>query len=92
MILTTTDGQADLPRYFSQIFRVLQSMRHGRLDILLPDGRHFRVQGDLPGPAAVLAVHDPDCFARLIREGDLGFSDAYLDGDWSTPTCRPSWT
>ena len=24
-------------------------------------------------------------FARLIREGDLGFADAYLEGWWSTP-------
>ena len=28
---------------------------------------------------------NPDLFARLIREGDLGFCDAYLDGWWSTP-------
>ena len=30
-------------------------------------------------------MHNPDCFARLIREGDLGFSDAYLEGWWTTP-------
>jgi len=30
-----------------------------------------------------LEIHNPDCFARLIREGDLGFSDAYLEGWWS---------
>jgi hypothetical protein len=32
-----------------------------------------------------VTIHNPDCFARLIREGDLGFSDAYLEGWWSTP-------
>jgi cyclopropane-fatty-acyl-phospholipid synthase len=30
-------------------------------------------------------MHDPDIFARLIRDGDLGFCEAYLDGGWSTP-------
>lgn len=30
-------------------------------------------------------VHHPDLFSRLIREGDLGFCDAYLDDWWSTP-------
>ncbi|MEY8841752.1 class I SAM-dependent methyltransferase, partial [Cribrihabitans sp. XS_ASV171] len=33
-------------------------------------------------------IHDPDVFARLIREGELGFSDSYLDGGWSTPDLR----
>ena len=27
-------------------------------------------------------------FTRLVREGDLGFSDAYLEGEWSTPDLR----
>ena len=32
-----------------------------------------------------LHIHNADVFARLIREGDLGFSEAYLDEWWSTP-------
>ena len=52
---------------------------------VLPDGRTFRAQGANPGPAAEIAIHNNDCFARLIREGELGFCDAYLDGWWSTP-------
>ena len=42
-------------------------------------------RGARPGPVAEVVMHNPDCFARLIREGDMGFSDAYLDGWWSTP-------
>jgi cyclopropane-fatty-acyl-phospholipid synthase len=83
--LTSTAGQRNLPRYFSQVFAIAQSMNHGRLDIVLPDGRRFRAEGKLPGPVAEVTFHDPDVFARLIREGDLGFSEAYLDGQWSTP-------
>ncbi|MDH2325465.1 cyclopropane-fatty-acyl-phospholipid synthase [Cereibacter sp. SYSU M97828] len=85
MVLTTTDGQADLPRYFTAVFDVARSIRRGRLDFVLPDGRRFRAEGAAPGPAAEIEVHDPDIFARLIREGDLGFSEAYLEGGWSTP-------
>ncbi len=85
MILTTTRGQTGLPRYFRPVFDVLQQMRNGRLDIVLPDGRRFRVEGPNPGHVAELRVHDDDLFARLIREGDLGFCDAYLDGGWTTP-------
>ena len=85
MILTSTEGQTDLPRYFAQVFAMMRGIEHGRLDIVLPDGRRFRAQGPKPGFAAEIAVHDPDCFARLIREGDLGFSEAYVDGAWSSP-------
>lgn len=88
MILTTTEGQKNLPRYFSQVFKMLQRMESGRLDIALPDGRVFRNEGAKPGPVARVDIHDPDVFARLIREGELGFSDAYLEGGWSTPDLR----
>ena len=85
MILTTTDGQKDLPRYFARVMGMASSLRFGRIDFLLPDGRRFRAEGKNPGPVAELDIHNVDLFARLIREGDLGFCDAYLDGWWSTP-------
>ncbi len=85
MILTSTEGQHDLPRYFSRVFSMAQQMQHGRVDFVLPDGRIFRAEGAKPGHVAELHIHTDDLFARLIREGDLGFCDAYLDGDWSTP-------
>ncbi|MGB0439053.1 MAG: class I SAM-dependent methyltransferase [Primorskyibacter sp.] len=85
MILTSTQGQPDLPRYLPQVIRLAQAMSRGRLDIRLPDGRVFRVEGKAPGVVAELVIHNTDAFARLIREGDLGFSEAYLDGWWSTP-------
>ncbi|NSX55417.1 SAM-dependent methyltransferase [Parasulfitobacter algicola] len=85
MILTTTEGQTDLPRYFTAVFDMAQHMENGRLDMILPDGRCFRAEGKNPGPVAQLNIHNKDIFARLIREGDLGFCDAYLDQWWSTP-------
>lgn len=85
MILTTTEGQEGLPRYFARVLDVAQDMNTGRLDFVLPDGRRFRAEGKEPGHVAELHIHNPDIFARLIREGDLGFCEAYLDGDWTTP-------
>ena len=84
-VLTTTKGQANLPRYFASALEVLKGLRAGRIDFVLPDGRRFRVEGREAGPVGEIVVHNPDVFARLIREGDLGFCDAYLDGWWSTP-------
>ena len=84
-ILTSPRGQTDLPRYFSAAFDTAQKIQHGRLDFVLSDGRRFRVEGPHPGPVAELTIHNDDVFGRLIREGDLGFCEAYLDGWWSTP-------
>ena len=84
-ILTKTSGQKDLPRYFVPAFQTAKQITSGRLDLVLPDGRKFRAEGKEPGPVAELEIHDNDLFARLIREGDLGFSEAYLEGGWSTP-------
>jgi cyclopropane-fatty-acyl-phospholipid synthase len=84
-VLTSAKGQTGLPRYFAAAFAVASRLQEGRLDFTLPDGRRFRVEGAKPGLVAEIAIHNPDLFARLIREGDLGFCDAYLDGWWSTP-------
>ncbi len=84
-VLTTVQGQSGLPRYFASVFDVSRSLKHGRLDFVMPDGRRFRIEAPNPGPVGEIIVHDSDIFARLIREGDLGFCDAYLEGGWSTP-------
>lgn len=84
-IRTTTKNETGLPRYFAHVFDKADSLRRGRIDIGLPDGRVFRAEGPEPGPVARLDIHNADVFARLIREGDLGFAEAYLDGWWSSP-------
>jgi cyclopropane-fatty-acyl-phospholipid synthase len=85
VVHTSTEGQSDLPRYFPQVFRVAGTLKNGQLDFVLNDGRRFRVKGTGAGPVAEIHVVDEDIFARLIREGDLGFCEAYLEGGWTTP-------
>ena len=84
-VATTIEGEAGLPRYFARIFEEARRMAYGRVDFVLPDGRRFRASGQNPGPVAEIVVNDPDLFARVVREGDLGFSEAYLEGGWCTP-------
>ena len=84
-VMTSTKGQSGLPRYFAAAYGVAQKLQNGRLDFVLPDGRRFRIEGPNPGPVAEMDIHNADLFARMIREGDLGFCEAYLDGWWSTP-------
>ncbi|QFT92858.1 Cyclopropane-fatty-acyl-phospholipid synthase [Roseovarius sp. THAF9] len=84
-VLTDTDGQTGLPRYFARMFAVARTLQHGRLDIGLDDGRVFRAEGAGPGPVARIDIHNDELFSRMLREGYLGFCDAYLDEWWTTP-------
>lgn len=85
MVFTTTQGQKDLPRYFRKVFDLACQLQNGRLDFVLADGRVFRAEGKVAGQVAEIHIIHPDTFTRLVREGDLGFSDAYLEGWWTTP-------
>ena len=91
-LLTSVKGQKNLPRYFARVMRIVQTLQVGSLILVLPDGRKFIAHGQ-PGVSPIskqalhaeLYVHNTAFFSRLVREGDLGFADSYLDGWWSTP-------
>jgi cyclopropane-fatty-acyl-phospholipid synthase len=83
--LTTTRGQTRLPRWFSAVFETAGDIRVGSMTIALPDGRAFRAAGPEPGPDGRIEVRDPDFFSRMVRDGEMGFAEGYVDGDWDTP-------
>ncbi len=68
------------------LFRFLDRIEHGSLRLVLPGGekRVFTGQRD-SGPAAELTIRDPRAIIRLIRGGDVGFAESYLDRQWDTP-------
>lgn len=58
-----------------------RAARKAGISVLLPDGRSF---GSPSGP--LLAIADPAAFfARLGRDGKIGFGEAYMAGDWDAP-------
>jgi cyclopropane-fatty-acyl-phospholipid synthase len=78
-------GQANLPRWFSSLFNMLKDPDFGSLVIQLQDGRQFMVKGKTAGANAKIIVKNENFFSRLVREGQNGFSEAYMDGWWDTP-------
>ena len=84
-ICTSLKDQTNLPSYFRNIFKILLSLKIGSVEVKLPDERIFRVSGKIDGLNARIDIIDPDCFARLVRDGDIGFMEAYMDGQWSSP-------
>ena len=67
------------------VFGMLSALDNGSLAVTFPDGR-TRTLGQ-PGaePAAALTIHRSRAIRRAIFGGELGFADAYMNGDWSTP-------
>jgi len=62
-----------------------RQIRIGRLEIVLPDGSRHLFEGPEPGPSAQWLVHRERVARRFLIGGTLGFCEAYLDGDWSSP-------
>lgn len=67
---------------------ILSANGWGTLIIVLPDGRRFRFEGDLPGMTGVLVVQDWRFARYLLTRGGIGFGNAFMDGLWDTPDLR----
>jgi cyclopropane-fatty-acyl-phospholipid synthase len=75
----------ELPRVVRLTLGFVTHLRHGMLDMTLPDGRTVRLGGNAPGPVAAMKVYDFGFASRLLRSGDIGIAEAYLRGEWDTP-------
>ena len=72
-LLTSVQGQKNLPRYFARVMRVVQTLQVGSLILVLPDGRKFIAHGQ-PGVSPIskqalhaeLHVHNTAFFSRLV--------------------------
>jgi cyclopropane-fatty-acyl-phospholipid synthase len=65
--------------------RLLPALRAGRLQLVLPNGDVIDRGGGHPGPEATMSVRRWRGLWRMLLDGEHGFADGYLDGDWSTP-------
>ena len=67
------------------LLAVLARLQYGRLELLGPGGQSFSFPGALPGPDAVIHLQDWDVASDVLRSGEIGFAEAYLQGRWHTP-------
>lgn len=63
--------------------RFLSRLKQGELRLTLPDGRRYRFGREGEQPSLQLTVREYRFFRRLLLSGDIGFGEAYTDGDWS---------
>jgi cyclopropane-fatty-acyl-phospholipid synthase len=68
-----------------RIVEHLHRLRRGRMRVSFGAGKSFDLTGAEPGPSADLRIRRPGALLRrLIWRGDLGFGEAYIDGDWES--------
>ena len=77
-------GARPQPRSAGAVLALLERIEHGTLEIRLPDGSQHRF-GQTGPVAATLEVADWSMFDRILERGDVGFADAWIDGDWHSP-------
>ncbi len=77
--------QAGLSPTRRLLLRILQRLSHGSLSVVLPGGARLDRRGAHPGPEATILLHRWRSLWRLLTGGDIGFAEAYMEGDWSSP-------
>jgi cyclopropane-fatty-acyl-phospholipid synthase len=63
--------------------RFLERIDSGRLHVELPSGS--RLAFGPGGTEAEIVFHDWRAFGRILRDGDIGFAEGFLDQQWHTP-------
>lgn len=79
----TLRNSMPMARDTRQVFKLLEGLRDGLLEVRLPDGS-ASVFGD-GQPTAILRVHDETMFGLVLARGDIGLAESYLDGLWDSP-------
>ena len=70
------------------ITKYLESYTEGHLKIKLQDGETIEVGNKESENTAIINVHNPIFFKKVVITGDIGFAESYMDGDWSTPDLK----
>ncbi|EGJ09208.1 MULTISPECIES: SAM-dependent methyltransferase [Rubrivivax] len=89
MTTTTADAFAlpeSAPAAARTVFRLLRRLAVGTLDVQLPDGSlaHFGTGRD-GEPRASMRMIDWGVCSATLKSGDIGFAEAYIDGQWTSP-------
>ncbi|MBS0532822.1 MAG: class I SAM-dependent methyltransferase [Proteobacteria bacterium] len=74
------------PRFAGRLVRALAPrISFGSLRVVTPAGERVDLRGPLAGPEAVLVLNRWRGLWRLIRGGEIGFAEAFIEGDWTSP-------
>lgn len=67
------------------VLRSFSKLRHGKLEVVLPDSSRRVFGGLYEGIEAEIRIHKEDFFRRCVLFGAIGFAESYMSGGWETP-------
>src|SRR5258708_3457788 len=70
--------------YKSLVLKALSPMKRGSLTMTLPSGENLSFGSEKNLLEASVNVIREDFFKKCVLFGDIGFGEAYVDGDWET--------
>ena len=66
------------------VLKKLDTLSHGQLTLVTPDGKTRTFVGKQDGDTATLHMHDWSVIPNIVKRGDIGFAEGYRQGKWST--------
>ena len=81
-----------LPRSARAVLALFERIGHGALEIRLPDGACLRFGESGQAAPAVLEIGRWSVFDSVLARGDVGFAEAWIDGQWHSPDLTPLLT
>jgi len=70
--------------YERMVLAALSEMKKGTLHLVLPDGQTMVIGEGKEAITASIRINRSSFFKRVLLYGDIGFGEAYTDGDWDT--------
>jgi len=78
-------AQDRMPAAAKRLLGLLERLQHGTLSVHLPDGTDRRF-GNQQAPFASIQINDWAVCTDTLKSGDIGFAEAYMRGDWTSPS------
>ena len=84
--LNTPPLSESAPAAARAVFQLMKQLKHGSLDVHMPDGSSARFGSAAEGePRATIRLRNWNPCAAALKSGDIGFAESFIAGDWTTP-------
>lgn len=84
--LNTLPLSESAPAAARAVFQLMKRLKHGSLDVHMPDGSSARFGSAADGePRAAIRLRNWNPCAAALKSGDIGFAESFIAGDWTTP-------
>ncbi|MES2690565.1 MAG: cyclopropane-fatty-acyl-phospholipid synthase family protein [Bacteroidota bacterium] len=70
--------------YENLVIGLLSKMTLGKLSVRMPSGETIQFGNGESTITANVSIHAPSFFKRCVLYGDIGFGEAYMEGEWDT--------